>query len=96
MEAVKIDIYGNVSEVTDTSLEGLQKAVGGYVQAVYLRVEPFRHEGREYDIMLVDDDGLPKQLEINFDGLTMYKKNTRPNNSLIVGNVVFTTSRVWN
>lgn len=96
MEAIKVDLYGNKSEVIDTSLEGLQKAVGGYVQAVYLRVEPFIYKGKEYDIMLVDDDGLPKQLEINHYGLMMYKKNTRPNDNPIVGDVVFTTSRVWN
>lgn len=96
MEAIKVSLKGEITEVMDTSLKGLQEAVGGYIQVVYLNVKPYEYKGKRYDIMLVDDDGLMKVNAVNSTGLEMYKMNTKPNDSVIVGDVVFTTSKVWN
>jgi len=97
MKAIKVDIYGNVSEVKDTSLEGLKEAVGGWLEAVYLRMMPYKHEGRKYGIMLVDSDGLVVGKNYNRIGTTIYQENTRYyGDNIVVGDVVFTTDEVWN
>jgi len=47
MKAIKVDTRGMHEVLKDVSLKGLQEAVGGYVEAVYLRVEPFEYVGNK-------------------------------------------------
>jgi hypothetical protein len=52
----KLSINGTEEEMQDTSLESMQKTVGGYIEIVYLP------DGR---MMVVDEEGLLKNKDLN-------------------------------
>lgn len=96
MNAIKIDTAGNITEVKDTSLKGLQTAVGGYIEIVYLKIKPYEHKEHKYDVMLVDEEGLLKKLPFNPTGRQIYVDNTQHNDNPIVGDIVLTTKKALN
>lgn len=94
MKGVKVYTHGMHEIMDRVELSDVQSAVGGYIEIVRLNVEPFEYNGNKiYDLMIVNEDGFRLQLDINLIATEMYRKNTHPNTNVIVGDVVFTSSR---
>ena len=70
--ATLIKIDGTIETLTNTNLDTLQKAVGGYIEIVNLP------NGR---LLVVDEEGLLKKKDINIKASTMY-------GNVVVGDVV--------
>jgi len=70
--ATEIRVDGQRKEVTDLSLENLQKLVGGYIEIINT------NDGR---LMVVDEEGLLKDKHVN-------QAATHLASRMIVGNVV--------
>src|SRR5262245_54888766 len=71
------------------SLEQMQKAVGGYIEFVTLRIV-----GRERHIMIVNEEGLLKDLPVNPQATALYVEATRGAAvTPIVGDVILATLR---
>lgn len=68
----KLKSDGTKEEMTDTSLDSIQKAIGGYFEPIYLANDK---------VLLVDDEGKLKQKPLNHLASAMATK-------IIVGDVI--------
>lgn len=77
--ATKITVEGAESRHTDMSLEGLQAAVGGWIQVVPT------NDGRE---MVLDEEGKLKENLVVNEKATALTRGVVADDDLIVGDVV--------
>ena len=80
--AILIDTKGNVSKVADTSLENLQKMVGGYIEIVNT---PDRK-----NLFVCNEEGKLQGLPINVAATSFAQKiGALPQSDCFVGNIVY-------
>lgn len=74
--AYQLKVNGEKSELADTKLETLQKAVGGYIEMV---------ETKDGDIMVINEEGKIENLPVNPFATELYKYGS---DDPIMGDVV--------